>query len=32
MSLRPSYDWRAARDPVAGYLLRVTLVNDVTGY
>ncbi|WP_096701328.1 phage tail tube protein [Magnetospirillum sp. 15-1] len=30
--IQASYDWRAARDPVAGYLLRVTLVNDVTGY
>ncbi|WP_096700083.1 phage tail tube protein [Magnetospirillum sp. 15-1] len=30
--IQASYDWRAARDPVAGYLLRVTLVNDVAGY
>jgi hypothetical protein len=30
--IQASYDWRAARDPVAGYLLRVTLVNDVDGY
>ncbi len=30
--IQVSYDWRAARDPVAGYLLRVTLVNDVAGY
>ena len=30
--IQASYDWRAARDPVVGYLLRVTLVNDVAGY
>ncbi|MGE4278669.1 MAG: phage tail tube protein [Magnetospirillum sp.] len=30
--IQASYDWRAARDPVAGYLLRVTLVNDVPSY
>ena len=30
--IQASYDWRAARDPVAGYLLRVTLVNDVSSY
>ena len=30
--IQASYDWRAARDPTAGYLLRVTLVNDISGY
>ena len=30
--IQASYDWRAARDPETGYLLRVTLVNDVAGY
>ena len=30
--IQASYDWRAARDPTAGYLLRVTLVNDVAAY
>jgi hypothetical protein len=27
-----TYDWRAAKDATAGYLLRVTLHNDVAGY
>lgn len=30
--IQASYDWRAARDPTAGYLLRVTLINDVPSY
>ncbi|CAA7626642.1 phage tail tube protein [Magnetospirillum sp. SS-4] len=30
--IQASYDWRAARDPVAGYLLRITLINDVPSY
>ena len=27
-----SYEWRAAKDSVAGHLLQVTLVNDVASY
>ena len=30
--IQASYDWRAARDPVAGYLLRATLTNDIPSY
>jgi Phage tail tube protein len=30
--IQASYDWRAARDPGTGYLLRATLTNDVAGY
>ena len=30
--IQASYDWRAARDPTAGYLLQVSLTNDVSGY
>ncbi|WP_337996225.1 phage tail tube protein [Oleispirillum naphthae] len=30
--IEATYNWQAARDPVAGYLLRATLVNDVDGY
>jgi hypothetical protein len=30
--IQTSYDWRAACDPQRGYLLRVTLINDVAEY
>ncbi|CUW39675.1 conserved protein of unknown function [Magnetospirillum sp. XM-1] len=30
--IQASYDWRAAKDSVSGYLLRVTLKNDVATY
>ena len=26
------FDWRAAKDATAGYMLKVTLLNDVSGY
>lgn len=27
-----TYDWQAAKDPVAGHMMQVTLKNDVDGY
>lgn len=30
--IEATYNWQAARDPVAGHLLRVTLINDVEEY
>lgn len=30
--IEATYNWQAAKDPVAGYLLRATLINDVAEY